>query len=87
MLLISLLVLTACADSIGLVKSPEIAKVPTAFSKECPEPVSLPERGLTQLEVETYWATDRTNLADCRDLHKQTVEWVNKRDSGVTNAN
>lgn len=32
---------------------------------QCADPVTLPDRGLTQREVERFWGVDRTNLAKC----------------------
>lgn len=31
----------------------------------CPRPVALPDRALTQAEVETLWARDRAALVSC----------------------
>jgi len=36
-------------------------------AERCADPQLLPERKLTQEEVERYWAKDRANLVVCRD--------------------
>ena len=83
MLIMVLSLTTACDDSIGSVRPPDFAKIPTVFAKDCKKPQELPDRGLTQLDVETNWALDRKNLLDCGDLHKQTIEWLQQRDKGI----
>lgn len=80
-----LLGLTACADSIGAVSPPQIAKLPKQFAADCDDPVLIPNRELPQAEVEYLWASDRRSLANCRDLHSQTVGWVQKRDKAIGN--
>lgn len=85
MLAILPLVLTACGDSIGQIEPPDLATLPEGLARECPAPTQLPGRALTQAEVEVFWATDRKNLRNCADLHRELVAWVRERDTGVTN--
>lgn len=40
-------------------ETPAAAKVP------CADPVTLPDRKLTETEASNYWGTDRTNLRTC----------------------
>lgn len=65
MLVASLLVQTACGDSTRSDSAPEIADPPTGLTQDCERPVELPQRTLTQSEVEAYWIADRENLIRC----------------------
>jgi hypothetical protein len=42
----------------------------------CAEPQQLPERVMTQAEVELAWGRDRAALRFCRDRHGALVVWV-----------
>jgi len=65
--------LTACAAS--TVSSPAIGP-PPSLMVPCVAPVKLPERALTQAEVETFWGRDRTALRRCGGRHRALVGWV-----------
>lgn len=52
-----LLVLIGCADSTAFVEQTD----------PCKAPVQIPERYLTDQEVEIFWAKDRKELRDCGD--------------------
>jgi len=67
------LALTACAAS--TVVSPRITPPPSLLV-QCAAPVRLPERALTQAEVETFWGRDRTALRRCRGRHQGLVDFV-----------
>lgn len=54
---------TAC----GGFRSPDIPAPPAALVAPCERPVRLPDRGMSQSEVETAWRRDRIALADCGD--------------------
>lgn len=56
-----LLALTACAASPS-VKAPS---PPPSLTAPCRAPVALPDRGLSQGEVETLWGRDRSALREC----------------------
>jgi len=68
MLTAALLALAACSGSI---KSAEIDVAPpgAALTEPCSPPVALPDRALTQAEVEVRWARDRVDLLDCGKRH------------------
>lgn len=85
LLLVALSALTACGVSTPSIDAPRVAEIPQEFEQSCSRPVVLPERDLSQLEVELYWATDRTNLVNCGDLHRNTVEWITSRDGALRN--
>lgn len=83
MLAMSLSVLTACGESIGSVEPPVLTEPPSEFTRPCPRPVKLPERPLTQLEVETNWIEDRGRLISCSERHGALVEFYQDRDSRI----
>lgn len=62
-------VLTACAGSTrpGANARIVLPALPAETAAPCPGPQALPDNGMTQSEVEQYWARDRVNLAKCRD--------------------
>jgi hypothetical protein len=45
--------------------------------------VKLPERPLTQLEVESNWIEDRGRLISCAERHGAVVEFYQDRDSRI----
>lgn len=52
--------LTACGASATAKVQP-----PPSLTSPCAAPVALPERALTQVEVETGWGRDRAALRTC----------------------
>ena len=56
-----LLALTACAASPSVKAPPP----PPSLIAPCRAPVALPDRGLSQGEVETLWGRDRSALREC----------------------
>ena len=57
------LTLIGCGDSISGKKTSVI--VPPSLLVPCPDPAQLPERDLTDRDVELYWGRDRTALRMC----------------------
>ena len=55
-LCLSACLLAGCAASTPSIK-PAVA--------HCPAPVTLPDRALTDQEVERFWSRDRASLLDC----------------------
>lgn len=45
-------------------------EVPKAGSTPCPDPVTLPDRRLSEKEINTYWGGDRTALRACEEKRK-----------------
>lgn len=64
------LALTACAAWISREPPPEVIAAP------CASVVVLPQRALTQAEVETLWRSDRHALTDCGERHALVVSWA-----------
>lgn len=60
-------------------------KPDTTLTKECKDPVVLPNRALTQQEVEKYWLEDRKNLKLCKVEKNGLVEFYTYRDEELTN--
>lgn len=73
MLIALLLGLAACSASTPSVEELNIQRAPASLTQPCPRPVLLPNRELTQSEVEDYWLVDRRNLLNCRSRHAGLV--------------
>lgn len=54
--------------------NPPKKTIDNQIKKLCDLPVLLPERELTQQEVEAYWGVDRRSLVDCYNKHKARVK-------------
>jgi len=74
MLIVLPLALAACSGSTPSVEDLNLQRPAASLTQECPRPVSLPERVLTQAEVEDYWLVDRRNLLNCRSRHAALAE-------------
>ena len=83
MLIVPLSVLVACSDSIGSVEPPDLAPAPEELTVLCEQPVLLPERILTQEEVENYWVQDRSNLMRCGQYKELLEEFYVDRDQKI----
>jgi hypothetical protein len=84
MLIVVLLVPTACAGSIGSTEPPNLAPAPIGLTQSCKEPVVLPSKILTQLEVEKLWIRDRSRLIECGLQLKALIEFYATRDKRIT---
>jgi hypothetical protein len=71
--------LTACGVSTGSNRL-LVTDAPAELLRHCKLPVKLPERGLTQADVEKLWGTDRASLVRCHNKHKKTVDYYLTRD-------
>ena len=69
-----LLAVTGCAAS---TKSGNI-KPELAVTQKCQRPVKLPDRELTQVEVEKYWLKDRKALIQCGVTKEALISWLKK---------
>ena len=67
------LVLGACSASTPSVEELNIQRAPASLLQPCPRPVNLPNRELSQSEVEDFWLVDRRNLLNCRSRHAGLV--------------
>lgn len=83
-LIAALSALAACSGSIGSVEPPILADPPEDLTRSCERPVLLPDRDLTQREVEMFWINDRENLIRCGLRLQELIEFYNNRDKGIT---
>ena len=86
MLLVLPLTLTACGGLIklvGVTNPPILVDPPVILVQSCKEPILLPDRGLTQAEVESYWINDRENLIRCDLQLQELIEFYSVRDKGI----
>ena len=72
--------MTACNVSTGSGKL-LVTDAPAELLRNCKLPVKLPERGLTQADVEKLWGTDRASLVRCYKKHKKTIDYYMTRDA------
>jgi len=76
--------LVACGDSMpSSDAAPVLEPAPAELRVGCVGPVVLPERDLTQAEVETFWLRDRGSLIECGDLKDALEEYYVERDGRV----
>ena len=83
MLIVPLLILTACGVLIGSIEAPILVDPPTGLIQSCERPVVLPDRGLTQAEVEVFWIKDRENLVRCDLQLQELIDFYSTRDKGI----
>ncbi|QIG69461.1 hypothetical protein EVB79_091 [Rhizobium phage RHph_N3_13] len=57
-----------------IAKNPPKNVIDSKIKEYCNLPVLLPERELTQAEVEAYWGVDRIDLKLCYEKHKALVK-------------
>lgn len=76
--LITFLLFFASACSTKVISN-DIGFISTDVQTECALAVELPERNLSNTEVERYWMQDRIELAICREKHKEIVRTVLER--------
>lgn len=84
MLGVAPLVLPACDGS--TISAEILQSPPDQLAEPCERPVYLPERSLTQAEVETYWALDRSNLIRCGETKEAITRYYQERDSALLEA-
>lgn len=65
-------VLTGCAASTA-VEAPVRPDLPPSLVTPCAAPVALPERALSDQEVEVAWGRDRSALRACASRHAGLV--------------
>lgn len=84
MLIAALSILAACSESIGSVEPPKLSSPPLGLTDPCARPVDLPDRDLTQKEVEFYWINDRENLIRCGLQLQDLIAFYEDRDRRLT---
>lgn len=57
--------LVACGGSTKLDKPGLQANIDNKLLEKCYRPVNLPNRELTQLDIERFWSKDRASLIKC----------------------
>ena len=85
MLIVLLSALGACGDSIrSSTKPPVLSPPPAELEDDCAQPVRLPDRVLTQAEVEALWLQDRVALIDCGLTKELLEQYYRDRDRRLT---
>lgn len=83
------MVLQACAASTKprvTDKPPVLVEAPRELTAACARAVLLPERELTQAEVEAYWLKDRAALTECGATKAALLRYYRDRDALITGA-
>lgn len=83
MLVGSLSVLVACTESIGSVEPPILSDPPDKLVRPCARPGVLPDRELTQAEVEFFWINDRERLIRCGLRLRDLIAFYQDRDARI----
>lgn len=82
MLIVPLSILGACAASIqSSTEPPRLVDAPARLQEACAKPLRLPDRELSQSEVEEYWLRDRQALIDCGLTKQALLDYYLNRDS------
>ncbi len=71
--------LTRSGETAGL----RLEAPPAEMVQEIAAPVRLPERELTQGDVERSWKADRASLVIGRKRHRALVDWYAARDAAL----
>ncbi len=71
--------LTACGGSTKLDSPGLKAAIDSKLLEKCQRPVKLPNRDLTQLDIERFWAKDRAELIKCGLTKEKLVAIVKQR--------
>lgn len=75
MLAVALSVLTACAGSGPSADRLRIDPPAPSLTEPCDYATELPNRSMSQREVEEFWIEDRRRLAECRGKHEGLTNW------------
>lgn len=82
-LMLSALVLVGCnASIVSVAVTPTLSPSPTVA--KCINPVQLPNKELSQIEVEKYWSQDRVHLILCKKSRKIIEDYYRKRDTELS---
>ena len=66
------LILASCGED----RPSEIPAPPPSLTPPCALPQSLPERALSQSEVELLWGRDRSSLRSCASRHDGLADYI-----------
>ncbi|KEA07471.1 dehydrogenase [Rhizobium rhizogenes] len=86
MLAALLLALPACAASTKYVSpppAPSLAAPDSALTKDCPRPIDIGDKALTQAQVEHFWPQDRKALIECGRSKAALRDFYAERDRGL----
>jgi hypothetical protein len=83
MLAVPLLALTACAGSIPSTDRLRLDPPEASLTQPCSAATRLPDRTLSQAEVEAFWIRDRQRLAQCRSRHGALSQWATEAAAAV----
>lgn len=64
---------------------PIIEQADSSLTEDCAKPIDVGVASLNQSQTEGYWSKDRSNLIKCGDRHAAHVDFIEERDSGLTN--
>jgi len=73
MLIACALALTGCGGSTA--SGIRLTAADAALTQPCRQPVRLPERELTQVDIERYWRIDRAALVRCAGEKAELVRY------------
>lgn len=65
------------------VQVPHLERPPSGLSTDCNRPKTIPERSLTQQDVELFWGVDRKNLLTCRQRLSALAKYYHDRDAAI----
>jgi len=71
-------------ETLPVAVKPRIDPVPVELRIPCEPPVTLPDRELSQNEVEKYWSGDRGELSKCGARHAAHAASVSYRDAEIS---
>ena len=77
--------LMGCGASTEYISSPppkpQLLASDSSLTADCDVPTNIPERELSQIDVEKYWTIDRKNLVTCKNRHAALRDFYNTRDN------
>ena len=83
LLLLPLLLLPSCVPNRSGNIETELPRLDERVERGCVQPLLLPEKNLSQFEVEKYWASDRAALVTCKSTQQLTVDYYNSVRTGL----
>ena len=84
MLIVAQSVLTACGGSGPSAEDLRIDPPAPSLTRPCLGATELPDRAMSQREVEEFWIEDRSRLIKCLGQHEGMVEWSRDVVAAVT---
>lgn len=75
---------TRSASIVKAADRPFIIAPDSSLIKACKGVVDLPDRALTQRDIERLWISDRKSLIECAKRHKALADFIKQRDGGLS---